>query len=202
MVALAWSSAAVADEGNDAAIIELRHAWATASYQTPEGERETAFATLRTRAHQLVKDFPDQAAPLIWEGIIVSSHAKYQDKLVALKSAKTARNLLLHAEKHAPENMRVEVFTALGSLYHRVPRVISFGDQNKARSYFERAIQLDPDGIDSNYFYGEFLLDQGELESAFAHLSKALVASPRSGREDEDSGRRAEIEQLQAQHKP
>jgi len=88
------------------------------------------------------------------------------------------------------------IYTSLGSLYYKVPRwPMAFGDKKKAREYLDKAIKLNPDGIDPNYFYGDFLLEQGEYAQARDYLGKALAAPPRPGREDADQGRREEIQQ-------
>ncbi len=71
---------------------------------------------------------------------------------------------------------------------------IGFGDKKKARAYLEKALQINPDGIDPNYFYADFLTEQGEYEKALQYFEKALAAPPRPGREDADAGRRQEIE--------
>ncbi len=52
-------------------------------------------------------------------------------------------------------------------------------------------------GIDSNYFYGDYLAAQGKKQEAKVYLDKALKAAPRPGREVADAGRRNEIQALQ-----
>jgi tetratricopeptide (TPR) repeat protein len=161
------------------AIGELQHAWAKGFYKTPEIEREAALSALSARAEQVT--------------------AKYQSKLTAGGTAKAARDLLLQAEKLDATALEGSALTSLGSLYFKVPRIISFGDHDKARSYLERALKVNPDGIDPNFFYGEFLAEKGEKAKAIQHLNKALKAAPRLDRADADAGRRIEIKQLLAQ---
>jgi Tfp pilus assembly protein PilF len=92
--------------------------------------------------------------------------------------------------------------TSLGTLYHKVPRFpIAFGSEKKARMHLEKAIAISPGAIDVNYFYGEFLFDEGEYAKALQHLETALEAPPRPGREIADEGRRAEIRALMAKAK-
>jgi Arc/MetJ-type ribon-helix-helix transcriptional regulator len=59
-----------------------------------------------------------------------------------------------------------------------------------------KGLEINPDGIDSNYFYGEFLVKRGEFNKASEVLKKALLATPREGREIADEGRRKEINDL------
>jgi len=75
---------------------------------------------------------------------------------------------------------------------------IGFGSDDKARELLEKALALNPDGIDSNYFYGDFLYRQGDRDGARRVLQKALKAPPRPGRALADEGRRKEIESLLA----
>ena len=179
-------------------ITMLQHAWAKGYYSTPEGRQEDYFDALRKQAHEVASKYPNRAEPLIWEGIITSTLAKYQSIFSAGGTAKDARDLLLSAERLDANALDGSALTSLGSLYYKVPRFGSFGDYDKARSYLERALKVDPNGIDQNYFYGEFLSIQGDKTDAVAHLKKALAAPPRPGRADADAGRRKEIEQLLA----
>lgn len=179
----------------DASIAQLQHAWATANYQTQEKDREVAFKKLVEEAHQITASNPNRAEPLIWEGIITSTLAKYQPKLSAGSTAKSARDLLLSAEKIDANALEGSALTSLGSLYYKVPRFISFGDHDKAREYLERSLKISPNGIDQNYFYADFLLEEGEYAKALEYFKKALKAPARPGREDADAGRHADIQE-------
>ena len=90
--------------------------------------------------------------------------------------------------------MQGSAYTSLGALYYQVPGwPIAFGNDKKARKFLEKAVSLNPDGIDSNYFYGDFLLQQKEYVAAKIAFEKALAAPDRPGRALADSGRREEI---------
>ena len=180
----------------DASIAKLQHDWATAYYQTPEKDKEAAFEKLVKEAHEVSAAHPGRAEALIWEGIITSTLAKYQSIFSAGGSAKAARDLLLAAEKMDPNALHGSALTSLGSLYYKVPRFGSFGDHDKARDYLERALKINPDGIDPNFFMGEFLAERGDRAKALEYLNKALNAPPRPGREDADAGRKAEIQEI------
>ena len=179
----------------ESSIAQLQHEWATDNYQVPEKDREAAFEKLVKEAHQVTAANPGRAEPLIWEGIITSTLAKYQSKLAAGGTAKAARDLLLSAEKIDPNALDGSALTSLGSLYYKVPRFISFGDHDKAREYLERALKVNPNGIDQNFFYADFLYEEGEYAKSLEYFKKALNAPARPGREDADAGRRAEIKE-------
>ena len=177
----------------EASIAKLQHSWAAINYLTPENEREASLKKLLEEAHQVTLANPGRAEALIWEGIITSTLAKHQIFLYAGGTVKAARDLLLAAEQIDPKALEGSALTSLGSLYYKVPSIISFGDDDKARAYLERALKINPDGIDQNYFYADFMLKKGEHALALEHFKKALNAPARPGREDADAGRKAEI---------
>jgi len=178
----------------DASIAKLQHDWAKVYYQTPEKDKEAAFEKLVKEAHQVTTANPGRAEPLIWEGIITSTLAKYQSIFSAGGTAKAARDLLLAAEKIDANALQGSALTSLGSLYYKVPRFGSFGDHDKAREYLERTLKINPDGIDPNFFMGELMVERGEKTKALEYFRKALNAPARPGREDADTGRKAEIQ--------
>lgn len=155
------------------------------------------------QAQGLVRQYPDRAEPLVWLGIVESSAARFKGGLGALKLAKDARQQLLAAEKIDPNALNGSIYTSLGSLYAKVPGwPIGFGDKDKARGYFQKALAINPDGIDPNYFYGDFLHDSGDDVLARKYLEKALAAPGRPGRADADAARRQEVKAALAQLEP
>ena len=70
---------------------------------------------------------------------------------------------------------------------------IGFGDDDQAEALLKRALELNPDGIDSNFFWADYLLDQNRYAEAKAALLKAQAAAPRPERPLADQGRQSEI---------
>jgi tetratricopeptide (TPR) repeat protein len=64
-----------------------------------------------------------------------------------------------------------------------------------ARQYFEASLKLYPEGIDTNYFYGDFLLGRGDYELAIQYLEKAEKAPVRPGMQISDLKLKQEIAQ-------
>lgn len=178
----------------DPAIVQLQHDWAKANYKTSKDQQEEIFKGLSERAHQISANSPNKAEALIWEGIVLAGYAKAKGGLGALSQAEKARDVLLESLKVNPQALQGSAHTSLGSLFYKVPRwPLGFGDKKKAREHLEKALQLNPAGIDPNYFYADFLLEQGENTNAIEYFNKALNAEPRPGREDADEGRRADV---------
>ncbi|WP_420195694.1 tetratricopeptide repeat protein [Marinobacter sp. GH_1] len=172
---------------------QIQQRWAEIQYQMPDKEKEKAFETLAEEADAFVSRYPDRAEPLIWQGIVLSTWAGAKGGLGALRLVKDARASLEAALEIDPVALEGSAYTSLGSLYYQVPGwPLGFGDDDKARKYLQKSLAINPDGIDANYFFGDFLLDQGEPERARVYLEKVLAARGRPGREVADEGRRAE----------
>jgi uncharacterized protein (TIGR02996 family) len=185
--------ASAASPAFDQAIADVAHDWARVSFQTPAAEQDAAFSAVIARSQQVVQSFPGKAEPLIWEAIVLASAASTEGGLGALHKAKQSRDLLLAAEAIDPNAMDGSIYSSLGSLYAKVPGwPIGFGDKKEAKKCFEKAIAIAPNDIDANYFYADFLADQGQYARSAEYLNPALAAPPRPGREDADAGRRAQ----------
>ncbi len=203
LLAIATADAATADPAFDAQLLSIQQEWAKVNYDTPAGDaRSQAFEALEKRAESFTRQHPGRAEALIWEGIIESSYAGAKGGLGALGLAKEARGNLEAALKIDPRALEGSAYTSLGTLYARVPGFpVGFGDDDKARDLLRKALEQNPNGIDPNYFYGEFLYEEGEYAEALKYLDKAAKAPARPGRERADQGRRAEIAALTAKVK-
>lgn len=176
------------------AVQKLQHDWEVIKFNTEKDKQEAAYAELSKKAHGVSEAYPRQAEPLVWEAIILSTYAGAKGGFSALKLVKNARDLLLQAEKINPSALNGSIYASLGNLYHQVPGwPIGFGSDSKARDYFVKALNINPNGLEPNYFYGQLLYDEGEYEKALHTLNRALNAPPRSGREITDAGQRKEI---------
>ncbi len=180
-------------------VIAVRDRWAEVNYNTPKQQREAAFEALTKQAAAARAAQPKDANALIWEGIVLSSFAGERGGLGALGLAKQARADFEQAIKLDPNALDGSAYTSLGVLYYSVPGwPVGFGDDDRARELLRKGLQANPNGIDPNYFYGDFLQDQGDWKGAAAALEKALAAPPRPGREAADQGRRKEAGALLA----
>ncbi|PHS75816.1 MAG: hypothetical protein COB19_03045 [Porticoccus sp.] len=180
-------------------ISTLQKRWAEVNYQM-EGETQSeAFASLATEADAVVSRYPDNAAPLIWRGIIKSTYAGAKGGLGALSLAKSSKADLEAALAIDPQALDGSAYTSLGTLYCHVPGwPIGFGDDKKAEKLLLKALAINPDGIDSNYFYADYLIGKKRYQDARTYLLKAKKAAPRINRPLADAGRQKEISQALA----
>ncbi|WP_341706706.1 tetratricopeptide repeat protein [Halopseudomonas sp.] len=175
-------------------IAPLQQRWAEIQYQLPDNQKSAAFEALAAEAEQALAQEPNDAPLLIWRGIILSSWAGADGGLGALGKVKEAKSLLEHALQIDPQALQGSAYTSLGALYYQVPGwPIGFGDDEQAEALLKQALALNPDGIDSNYFWGDYLIDQKRYAEARAALLKAQAAAPRPDRPLADQGRQAEI---------
>lgn len=185
--------------GLDESIGRLQSEWEQIKYRQPADKQEKAYEALTKEAAAVRAENPDRAEADIWYAIIVASHAGAKGGLGALSLAKEARTVLEQALARNPNALEGSAHVTLASLYYQVPGwPIGFGDKDKAREHLNRALALNPRGIDSNFFMGDFLYRNGEYEKARASLETALQAPPRPTRPLADEGRRKEIEVLLA----
>jgi tetratricopeptide (TPR) repeat protein len=190
------TSQAAADPSTDvmADVGRLQQRWAEVNYQLEGKTQLTAFEELVADADSVAAANPESAAAYIWSGIIKSSFAGAKGGMGAMKLAKASRADLERAMDIDATALQGSAYTSLGTLYFKVPGwPVGFGDEEKAEELLRQALTLNPDGIDPNYFYGEFLLEQKRYEEAEKALLKAQQAPARPSRELADAGRQEEI---------
>ena len=163
-------------------------------------DQERQMASLAQRAGKIAEQYEDIPDPIVWLGIITSEQASMANDngspIKALELAKRARDILEKVEKTSPETMDAGAPTTLGVLYDRVPGFpIGFGDKGRARHYLEEAIRNAPNGLDANFFYGDFLHKHGEQSEAAKVLERALTLPELSNRPMWDKSLRVAIRQ-------
>ena len=195
---LLLSISAFASAQMTAAVMNIQKQWAITNYQTAEDEKEDVFEVLAKSATQVVLDDAKNAHALVWEGIVYSTYAGEAGALTAGKLAKHAKKSYEQAIKIDGSALNGSAYTSLGVLYYKVPGwPLSFGSDKKAMKQLKKGLEFNPDGIDSNYFFAEFLYEEeGEYALAKEHLLKAQNAAARPTRPIADEGRHKDIVQL------
>ena len=180
--------------GLDDNILRLQRSWAEVNYQLEGKAQITAFETLMADAEVVTRQYPDAAPVWIWSGIIKSTYAGAKGGLSALKYAKASKADLEKSLNIEPNAMGGSAYTSLGTLYFKVPGwPLGFGNDEKAEELLLKALAINPEGIDPNYFYGDYLLEEKHYKKAESHFIKAQNAPKRPNRPLADSGRQKEI---------
>jgi tetratricopeptide (TPR) repeat protein len=187
--------------GVDEDVFQLKKTWEQLKYKTPLSEQEKGFELLLNQSEKVTAKYSGKAEALLWQGIIEGTFAGVRNgirgQLAALSLVKDAKQHFEQAIQIDSQGSNGAAYTSLGSLYYQVPPwPIAYGDNDKAKNMLLKGLEINPDGIDANYFYGEFLFRSGELSKATESLKKGLLADPREGREIADEGRKKEINDL------
>jgi hypothetical protein len=189
---LLFVSSAYADQAQD--VLRLRTEWAKVKFQTPKNQQLPKFETLIKDAEKVNGQYPHQPEVMLWYATILSTYASVKGGMGVLPHLKKARALL---EETIGKNGHIEngfAYGVLGTMYARVPGwPVAFGSKDKARSNLQMAVKISPQGSDSNYYMGDFLVSTGEYEAAKKHLDIAQKAPIRKGYEIQDRGRKGEI---------
>ncbi|WP_447876349.1 hypothetical protein [Serratia fonticola] len=177
-------------------LADIQNQWAVCQYQVAAKQKESCLEQLSAVADKASAANGSRADLLIWSAIVKSSWAAEKGGLGALELAKEAKMKLELAIKLDAKALDGSAYTSLGALYYQVPGwPIGFGDDKQAELLLKQALQINPTGIDPNYFYGDFLIDQGHKAQGKLYLQKALAAPARPGRELADKGRHQDIQQ-------
>jgi len=197
-LALAGSANASNNPAMDAAVRRINDQWAHIRYQVADrNEQYRQLDVLAGEAAQVSARYPGRAEPLLWQGIVVSEEAARASVLRQLGFARSAREILEKAQGIDPNVADGGVKMSLGVLYYRVPGFpIGFGNTAKARALLEAALKQDPNGLDNNFFYADFLNDEGHPAQAKQYVQRGLQAPVNAARPVWDAGRRAEMRAL------
>lgn len=144
-----------------------------------------------------LKTAPGNPELTVWLAINKGSLAGAKGGLGALSLAKESKKLLEQVIDKNPKTLDGSAYTSLGSLYYKVPGwPVGFGNDKKAEQLLKKALEINPDGIDANYFYADFLAQDGRKADAIKYLTHAQHAAPRPNRQSADEGRQKDINVL------
>ncbi|WP_411132089.1 hypothetical protein AAFX34_06655 [Vibrio vulnificus] len=175
---------------------DVQSKWAVCQYQVEdEDQKIKCLENLIMHNTAMLQQMPDNPELTVWLAINKASLAGAQGGLGALSLANEAKALLEKVIATAPNTLDGSAYTSLGSLYYKVPGwPLGFGDDEKAEEMLKKALEINPKGIEPNYFYGDFLAEDGRSKEAKVYLTRAKQAEPRLNRLLADKGRQLEID--------
>ncbi|MDX2369197.1 MAG: hypothetical protein QNK36_12465 [Colwellia sp.] len=191
------SSGQTVEESFTKSLQALHQQWGIVNYTLSGDEQEKAFKQLDKQSIIFTERFSHKAEVWVWRGIIQSSFAGVKGGFGALSLVKDAKNSLEKSIAIDGNVLAGSAYASLGTLYHNVPGwPISFGDDDDAIKYLDKALLLDPNSIDANYFYGELLYNNRRYKKAMQHL---LIAKNSPVIYPADEYRKADIDSLIAE---
>ncbi len=179
-----------------ASLPQIQHEWAQCQYNI-QNEKQQVACFEQAIEHNKAALTTAKGNPelILWLAINKASLAGAKGGLGALSLAKEAKSLLEQIIEKAPKTLNGSAYTSLGSLYYKVPGwPLGFGDDKKAEALLKKALEINPTGIDPNYFYGDFLAQDGRKKEALVYLNRAIKAPSRPDRPLADEGRRKEVQ--------
>lgn len=172
---------------------QLKHRWAVAKYRTAKEKQLAMFDALIKDFEKLTAKYPKSAQAHLWHGTALSTYGSLKGGLGGLSAAKKARVALDKAIQIDPKAEKGQAYVIMGALYSKVPgKPIGFGDKDIARSHLSRAQIMNPNSLDANFYYAEFLKAEGEINQAKKYYEKALKCPINNDFLVADEGRRKE----------
>jgi tetratricopeptide (TPR) repeat protein len=195
-----FQAARVSADENGPSIEKVRQDWAVLKYKTDRSQQVLAFEALNDYLDTEMKQNPNNPSLLAWRGTVLSTYANLKGGLGAVKILEEAKGYLEQSIALDDTAEQGLAHVILGALYYKAPGwPISFKDNKEAIKHLEKGLTLNPNGIDANYFYGDYWKEQGDKEKAREYLSAVLKAPVRENNVVADEGRRQEAEKaLQA----
>ena len=167
--------------------------WEVANFTLEDKAQKVAFDALLERAHGLRSNPLATAKDFLWAGIIESSYAGEIGGLSALGHAKQAKKDFESALRGGDPEVSAAALASLGTLHSKVPGwPIGFGNDKKAKKFFEDAEQSGASSLDFYMMYAEYALSKGMKEKALSLLQASEQVMPRPDRQITDAARIAE----------
>ncbi len=161
-------------------INNIESQWARIYYAQNISQKKIGYPLLLEKIKKLSEKNPEAVEPLIWEALIIATIAEFESPFTALDSINTAKSILEKTIQLSPDSLDGAAFVILGTLYYLTPGwPISFGDQNRAELLLKKGLEINPKSIDSNYFYGDYLLTKNKIAEAQKYFQLAINAPSR-----------------------
>ena len=171
--------------------------WAKIYFSVEIRDKENAYTRLLNKTAEFAKQTHDSPELMFWQATIIASRAEHQNPIEALAAIHKAQDLLIKTINIKPDTLDGSALITLGSLYYQAPGwPIAFGDDNKAEQYLKKGLQINPQGIESNFYYGQYLLNKDQPDKAIEYFKTALNGPIRKEQEFADSSLKEKIKKI------
>lgn len=152
--------------------------WARVFYHSSKTDEiaKKEYSRLIARIQRLGIKYPDATEPIFWEANILASRAEHENIFTALVSIKTAKTLLKQVIQKDASTLGGAALVTLGIIHYEMPLI--YGN-SVAEKHLKEALKINPNGVDPNYFYAEFLHSINQAIAAIKYYKFALSAAVR-----------------------
>ncbi|MFZ4503880.1 MAG: hypothetical protein ACOYM1_08010 [Methylovulum sp.] len=159
----------------DDTINTFESAWASIYYRQDNTEKARDYEQLLLTIKKSYADYPQQPELIFFEALVTASRAEYLAPLAALDSIAYVRTILSQIITLKPSTMAGSAYVVLATLYHQAPAwPIAFGDDKKAEELFKAALTINPNSLDGNYYYGQFLVAKNAPKDAEFYFKQTV----------------------------
>lgn len=181
IVLLCWSTAIFGASFSET-VGQIESTWTQIRYVLPKPEKAKAYRRLLAASNDLLQHHPNSIEAIYWQAMVKINLAEYENKLEALNIIHEVRGAFNQVIAINPNFKQGSAYVVLGTLYYKIPSwPIAYGDKHEAEKLLKKGLEINPDGIDSNYFYGDYLQSQNRFEEAQLYFNKAIAASASQG---------------------
>lgn len=153
--------------------------WAKVFYHSAKTDdmAKKEYSRLIAKTQRLEIKYPDATEPIFWEANILASRAEHENIFTALASIETAKTLLKQVIQKDASTLGGAALITLGILYYEMP--LTYNRNSMAENHLKEALKINPNGVDPNYFYAEFLRSMDQAIAAIKYYKFALSATVR-----------------------
>jgi tetratricopeptide (TPR) repeat protein len=130
-----------------------------------------------TACERAVELKPSRVEGYFWLGVNLALLARLENSFKALRQALRARRFLQRAVRLDPGYHAAGPLRVLARLQHKLPLLLG-GGTKRARTNFERAINLAPANTVTRLYFAEMLMEIGDTTRAREELESLLNAPP------------------------
>lgn len=161
-------------------INSIESEWANVFYHLSKTDdmAKKEYSRLISKAQHLGMRYPDATEPVFWEANILASRAEHENIFTALASINTAKTLLKKVIQKDASTLGGAALVTLSILYYEMPLI--YNDSSMAERYLKQALKINPNGVDPNYYYAEFLRSIDKIMLAIKYYKFVLSATVRS----------------------
>jgi tetratricopeptide (TPR) repeat protein len=156
--------------------------WLQVETEQSSEDLHKTYQQLITKLTQLRAVDPQDAEYWALSGIIKSHYAAHIGGLTGLSVAKQAKDELQQALSMDPEVFSGIAYAELANLYYKTPNwPFSFGSDKMAERLFNKAVEINPQGLLTNLYFGRYWYEQHKYLLAKGYLASASAVKSCEG---------------------